>query len=918
MSASIENPDKGGINYSHYPFFHTEDSPRKIGEIMQVVPAYFRVNSMLDVGCDAALITRAIGEAYRAKIVHGLDMSVPAFDLIRQQLSVFPQSRVIQQEFGQFEADIVYDLTMFIDVLEHIEDPLEGLKKAAAISKYAVVRFPLEETCMNEVNRRLRGKDYKKMMEERYGHIQHFNMDSLGNLINEAGFDVINGENFRVPPQAGILSDPIQRNLERFTWYTARGVYPDMWGGFYVAFCKSRNYRVLDPESQAILLEALTQEFGRGNLVSLGLFGSVAQGNNGKFSDYDFTVILQEASSDPYQREVASPRLKRRLRERGLSSLFAFNIYTQAEFDAANGSNSWIIETMKNGNRVIFDSDHYLKGKLDHKKDSVKQVGMFAWKGIKTESSDRFDDVAERHRQVADLIEDISPQLANYHRSEGKRGDMISKLFNHGVYMTRGSILDLAKRLVYDFGEEIDLDAIAVENFQHETQNIPAIYGYEQVDINLQAADVLTKNGFTQDALFHTYIALKSIYLQALHNNGIFVTDGEITQLFTREFQGRIPEGVLDLIYQNSFKAEQILGRSGYQSFDMNQDGKPIYEDGSFDYEGLMDNLRGIIGGLSNIELAPETKSDSPKVSIVIATYNRYQYLTKCIQSLDKLIIPKEKVEIVIVDDGSDQEYDVGALKRLTNFNIRYIKKEHSGVSDTKNRGIEESRGEYLAFLDDDMEVSPVWLIRLLSGFRDEKVAGVGSTNLTYPDIHYLTRYSDYRELLRRPFRDATGEILNVATGSACIRKDILIEVGGFNRRQSAQGVFFGGDDVDVTYAIRNLGYLFTHAEDAYAFHNHRNSLRSFIRQHIGYGEGTMFHCIDNQRDPAELGIPNPTYQDVAKDLLRYLVLEVPKRVVNGYRDNLGVGRSVTYPLLDFSRRFFYDMGILKAKRFMK
>lgn len=689
-------------------------------------------------------------------------------------------------------------------------------------------------------------------------------------------------------------------------------------GGFYVAFCKSRNYRVLDLEARAALLEALTQEFGKDNLVSLALFGSVPQGTNGRFSDYDFTVILQEASNDPHQRETASPRLKRRLVERGLNQLYAFNIYTQAEFDAADNLNSWIIETMKNGNRIIFDSDHYLEDRLEDKKSSVKQVGMFAWKGIKTESLDRFDNITEKHKQVADLIKNISPQLANFHRNESKRGEMIAKLFTHGVYMTRGSMLDLAKKLVYDFGEEIDLGIIAIENFQHEMQSMPAIYSQDQMYANLQVADVLAKNGFTQDALLHNYIALKVIYLQILHNHDIFAVDGEITQLFIREFQDRIPEGVLDLIYQNSFKAEQILGRSGYQSFDMNEEGKPIYEDGGFDYEDLMTNLREIIIGLSGVEVLSTTKIDSPRVSIVIATYNRYEYLTKCIQSLDKLIIPREAVEIIVVDDGSDQEYDIDKLKELTAFNIRYVKKEHSGVSATKNQAIKESRGEYLAFLDDDMEVSPLWLVRLLSHFGDKRIAGVGSTNLTYPEANYLNTYSDYRQLLRRPFRDVTGEVLNVITASACIRKEVLGEVGGFNQRQAKEGVFFGGDDVDLTYAIRNLGYLFNYAEDAYAFHNHRNNLRSFISQHVGYGEGTMFHCLDTQRDPSELGISNPTYRGVVKDLFDYLVFEVPKRAIGVYKDNLGISKSLTYPLLDFARRFFYDMGILKARRFKK
>lgn len=205
-----------------------------------------------------------------------------------------------------------------------------------------------------------------------------------------------------------------------------------------------------------------------------------------------------------------------------------------------------------------------------------------------------------------------------------------------------------------------------------------------------------------------------------------------------------------------------------------------------------------------------------------------------------------------------------------------------------------------------------------MSGFKDQNIAGVGSTNLTYPDSNPLTQYSDYRELARKAFRDETGEILNLLTGTAVLRKDVLEEVGGFNVRQSAAGVPFGGDDVDLTWKIRNEGYQFRHVEGAIAFHNHRNSLRGLVKQHIGYGEGTMFHCIDSGRNPAELGIPEPTIRAVAADLLNYAVTEVPKRMWEMYQNHMGLKKTLQYPLLDITRRICYDIGILHSRKLLK
>lgn len=79
-----------------------------------------------------------------------------------------------------------------------------------------------------------------------------------------------------------------------------------------------------------------------------------------------------------------------------------------------------------------------------------------------------------------------------------------------------------------------------------------------------------------------------------------------------------------------------------------------------------------------------------------------------------------------------------------------------------------------------------------------------------------------------------------------------------------------------------------------------------------------MFHCIYTGRNPNELAIPNPTYISVTKDTLRYLLLEVPKRIKEVYKNHLGLKRAIQYPLLDLIRKTSYNLGILKARKFLK
>ena len=96
-----------------------------------------------------------------------------------------------------------------------------------------------------------------------------------------------------------------------------------------------------------------------------------------------------------------------------------------------------------------------------------------------------------------------------------------------------------------------------------------------------------------------------------------------------------------------------------------------------------------------------------PEVSVIIPTFNREQYITNAIDSV--LDQNYRNYEIIVVDDGSkDNTRDI--LQRYGN-KIKYIYQNNSGVSAARNRGIANSKGKWLAFLDSDDE----WMTAYLS-----------------------------------------------------------------------------------------------------------------------------------------------------------------------------------------------------------
>ena len=92
----------------------------------------------------------------------------------------------------------------------------------------------------------------------------------------------------------------------------------------------------------------------------------------------------------------------------------------------------------------------------------------------------------------------------------------------------------------------------------------------------------------------------------------------------------------------------------------------------------------------------PKLKPPPLKISVIIPTYNRHKCVMRAVQSvLDQSIPPHE---VIVVDDGSTDQ--TAQLFVSCDPRIQYIVKENGGVSSARNRGIQDSSGDWIAFLD--------------------------------------------------------------------------------------------------------------------------------------------------------------------------------------------------------------------------
>lgn len=171
-------------------------------------------------------------------------------------------------------------------------------------------------------------------------------------------------------------------------------------------------------------------------------------------------------------------------------------------------------------------------------------------------------------------------------------------------------------------------------------------------------------------------------------------------------------------------------------------------------------------------------------ITVVIPLYNKEKQIARTLRSV--LAQTYHDFEVVIVNDGST-DGSAEEVKKFTDPRIRLISQENGGVSAARNRGIEEARGEYVAFLDADDE------------WKEGHLANLQDLITHYPQCKArATAYNfqqggKYRNMIlnKMPFSGEMGVLANyfevasvshppVHSSAVCINKDILQCIGGF------------------------------------------------------------------------------------------------------------------------------------------
>ena len=219
-------------------------------------------------------------------------------------------------------------------------------------------------------------------------------------------------------------------------------------------------------------------------------------------------------------------------------------------------------------------------------------------------------------------------------------------------------------------------------------------------------------------------------------------------------------------------------------------------------------------------------------ISVIICTYNRDKYIYNVLKSLALGTLEHSAYEIILVDNNctdntrSEVDHFCNVFPQVT---LRYFVETNQGLSHARNRGIRESKGDILVYVDDDATVNPDYLKTYADWFEshpETDAAGgpiiphyeTGSEPkwMTYFIKRLLTGYLYFGDKAKPfPGQNYPGG------GNAAYRSRVFEKVGLYNVELGRNGDSLGGgEEKDIFDKMKREGMQFVYLPQAILYHS--------------------------------------------------------------------------------------------------
>jgi GT2 family glycosyltransferase len=246
---------------------------------------------------------------------------------------------------------------------------------------------------------------------------------------------------------------------------------------------------------------------------------------------------------------------------------------------------------------------------------------------------------------------------------------------------------------------------------------------------------------------------------------------------------------------------------------------------------------------------------DLKNVSIVIVNYNGRHHLRECFNSILKLHYPKDKIEVVVVDNGST-DGSVELMQQKFSWVKLLRNSKNEGFAKPSNDGARAATGDYVAFINNDMRVQKDWLIELINSMQNSGAKCAGSVILNWNgdfldfggggvNFQGIGFQADFQRPMRdmEPLLTADKEILFACGGSMIIERELFLFTGGFD-----EDYFAYYEDVDLGWRLRVLGCKIVLSVKSRVYHKHNSTSKTITKARIQYlfERNKLYTCYKN------------------------------------------------------------------------
>lgn len=268
----------------------------------------------------------------------------------------------------------------------------------------------------------------------------------------------------------------------------------------------------------------------------------------------------------------------------------------------------------------------------------------------------------------------------------------------------------------------------------------------------------------------------------------------------------------------------------------------------------LLDNRK-------NVFKDPEPE-ERPSITFLVPCYNEEEHLGKCLSHLVKLNYPREKLSVIVADDGSSDN----SLKIARKYErqhpevVRTLQTEHSGKANTLNEALKHVNTKLVATMDGDSYPEPDYLKKMIGYFeKKENLAGVTpAVKISNPKtVMQKLQWAEYvfQIYLRKMFSLFNVQYCFPGPGSI-YKTNIIKELGGFDENNLTE-------DMEFAFRVRDKGYQIENSINAYVSTVGPPSFLGLLKQRVRWYRGYM----DNVQKYSHM-ILNPDYGNLGMFLI--------------------------------------------------